>query len=224
MLMVNQLAGFNAGGGSSFALSYLGEAGDGTDLTAYTFASKTLGDAAADRKIIVGVVRDGGSARTVSTLTVGGVSASLLIAQAGGVNTVSAEMWWATVPTGTTGDIVVTFSGGASRCGINWWRLVGAGAAAYDTGSNTTAGATSLADTLNIPAGGGALAISDNKDNATTTWTNLTKRGTDLVIEGTSKMSGADASFAAAQTALAITANYSGSAEATIAMASFGPA
>lgn len=215
--------------------TYLGEAASASDLTEYPFNTKSIGAASANKRIVMAIQRDGGSARTVASVTVHipdyatdptGTALAKAHAVAGiGANAVSEEIWWGAIPGGPTADFRVTFSGGAVRCGIKWGSLDGPAAMSVaDTGGAATGGASSLNDTINVAKGGAVWAGSGNNNNATTTWTNLTKHGTDLVTEGTSKASGADDEFAAAATGLSITATFSASSEGTFAMASFGPA
>jgi len=107
---------------ASINLSYLTSSYQDTALTTYTFSSLSLGSADSTRKIIVFISARNITARTVSSVTVAGVSAT---AVAGNVNSQDlVSSWIASVPTGTTGDVVVTMSGAATRCGVNIYRLV----------------------------------------------------------------------------------------------------
>lgn len=74
-----------------------------------TFSSVGLGTAHSSRFIIVGVQFDINAATTVSSVTVAGVSATKVTSSVSGA-WYGIEMWGASVPTGSTGDIVVTTS------------------------------------------------------------------------------------------------------------------
>ena len=91
-----------AGGGGGVSLTYSGGQSSSSKPT-YTFTEVPLGDAATDRVVIVGIsTRDG----DVGSVTVGGVSAT--IAGQVSANSDRACMAVAAVPTGITGDVVVT--------------------------------------------------------------------------------------------------------------------
>lgn len=118
---------------------YRGHAESTSDLTTYTFAAQPIGDAAADRRVHVGV---GGSQsiRTISSVTIGGVTATQNI-QHSGDQASTAAIYTANVPTGTTADVVVVWSGGQQRCGIGIWSSTGLTSDAAidaDTGINGT--------------------------------------------------------------------------------------
>ena len=117
-------------------LGYVGqETGQGRDTT-YTITSATLGTASSTRKIIVGVTRYRNDSALTPTVTVAGVTATLVTGSAGNYNSV--YLYIADVPTGTSGNIVVTNAvehyGGVS---IGWW-------AAYDLQSSVAISSNSV--------------------------------------------------------------------------------
>lgn len=207
--------------GGKATIAYASTAVSTSDLTTYTFSGQGIGTAAANRKVVVATsaLSAGGAPRTVASLTVGGVAATLVKqVNAASGNYPSLEIWQAVVPTGTTGDIVVTWDNGAVRCGIGVWAVYGAKSAAHDTGSST---ASPLADAaFVVPTNGVGLAAAMSGSSATYTWTNMTERY-DGTVEGGMTHSGADTSTAGTQ---AITATLSASGEQLMALASWGPA
>lgn len=176
---------------------------DAADLTTYTFSARAIGTAAASRKVVVGVVGDGSTA-TVSTLTVGGVSATLVQRLQNGVETT--ELWQAAVSTGATADIVVTWSVGQLRMAIGVWAVYDAASAAYAT-------ATSIANppstTINVPAGGVLIGVSNVQETGSWLWTNLTERYDQVITAENNTNSGASDAFATEQLARSITATQS---------------
>lgn len=219
MLMVNQLIGFGAGGAGVATITGTAHAVSASDLTEYTFAGQAIGTAAGNRKVVV-CVGAGASNRTISTLTVGGVSASLVKRQQSTNNT--AEIWQAAVPTGTTADIVITFSGANNQVGIGVFAVYGAQSAAHDTGAST---ANPMTDNLDIPAFGVAVGVGYSSGTAarTYTWTNLTEYSDD-VTEGAASATTAAEAFSTVQTGLTITCTPAGSnVEYAMALASWGP-
>lgn len=222
MLMTAYQLGFG-GGVSPVTIAFVANTEDLTNATVYTFSGASLGTEASNRKIVVSVTSLT-SADTVSTLTVGGNSASVVIATStSGTNEMIAELWQLALAAGTTGDIVVTMTGaGAAHCGIGVWAVYGAAAAAFDTG---TSAADPLVDTLNIPGGGVAIGIAASEAvNATFAWTNLTE-DFDNLLDSNASESAANDVFNSTKTGLSITANPTGNTLAlALSLASWGPA
>lgn len=164
------------------------------NLVTYTFSNQSLGVAASDRKIIVGVAGDGGTAAVIS-VTVAGVSATNVVAAFN--STGHSEIWIADVPTGATGDVVVTFgSGGKARCGIGVYRAIGSQSAANATASST---ADPMSASLSIPSNGIAVGAGQNSNGGSFSWTNLTERY-DQTVEGDAAHTGASIDNLTAQT------------------------
>lgn len=151
----------------------------GTDATqtTYTFAAQNLGAAAADRHIIVGVNARllAATAGSIASVTVGGVAATSVVQHSndsGSSNRNTSALFIAAVPTGTTGDVVVTVSREALRCGIALYRATDINTTAVSTGS----GAGSPSGTFTSPDGTFAVALSSVASGGTTwTWTGLTE-------------------------------------------------
>jgi hypothetical protein len=140
-------------------LTYLGDDTSTSNLTTYTFSTKAFGAARSDRTIIAvaGQAAAGASPIAFSSATIGGVAATLIKDYAPNqTNDYGTAIFGALVPTGTTGDIVVTWSAGAARCPIIWFSVFGLlSFTATDFYNNTT---TSPSDTLTVSPGGIILA------------------------------------------------------------------
>ena len=102
-------------------LAFTASAVNSGSQSSYTFSSQAIGTASSDRVVVVGVSA-GNSPADVSSMTIGGVGAAHAVSQ---TNSTETEIWYATVPTGTTASVVVNFSGGKGRCGIGVWALTG---------------------------------------------------------------------------------------------------
>ena len=76
-----------------------------------TFSNVPLGEEHSSRYIVVGVGCEVGNIATATAVTVGGISATKL-ADSGSDAWFSLSMWGASVPSGTTGTVVVTKNGG----------------------------------------------------------------------------------------------------------------
>lgn len=196
---------------------------DDVGRTIYTFTAQALGTVKSNRKILV-PVNGFAQTRTVSTLTVAGISASLVV-RASGANETS-EIWLASVPTGTTGDVVVTWSGAQDACGIGIIAAYDMSSTATDTGTSTATATAS--DTLNIPQNGLAIGMTclRSDTNRTFVWTGITELYDEIVENNSLTQTGAMLTFAAAQTGLAITCapSAAGLRNPVMVLASWGPA
>lgn len=203
------------------AFSYLQTTQDTGDKTTYTFSSQNLGTAASDRVIIVGIAaRKAGAATTISSVTVGGVTASIPVSYSNSDgNSNISGIAVAEVPTGTTGDIVVTFGAGMVRAVITAWRATSL--ASTTPHDSLTDGSTDPTGTIDIPAGGFAVATALSNSVGTTTWTGLTEHS-DATLESFVTVSDASDEFVSTQTGRTITADFTGSGSTpTMSVASF---
>jgi hypothetical protein len=102
--------------------AYVGRVSDSVDRTTYTFTGAGLGTADPTRVVVLCIYKGSNNFTQVSSVTCGGVSCTLV------PNTNEDDygdviMAYVSLPTGTTGDIVVTFSGGAVRCSVDIYNL-----------------------------------------------------------------------------------------------------
>ncbi len=129
--------------------AWIGATNSTTNTTNYTFSSASLGTAHAARYIIVGVVTVATSARTISSATIGGVSATLNYNPS---STNAGRLICAAVPSGATGDIVINHSGACTSCAIGVWAAYDlTSATAHDTGAVSIAG-DNVTISLDVPA------------------------------------------------------------------------
>jgi hypothetical protein len=182
------------------SVSHLGSSTNGSTSTAYTFSSSSLGAAASNRTIVIAV--GGGRAtagtRTVSTLTVGGSSATFIARKNSGAGNVL-EFWSIAVASGTSADIVVTFSASMVTAGISWWRVLDAGNP-ISTDGNTASGWTTQAVTTIGQTGDVAFyAIYDEGNADAYAWSDATERSEHIDILSTRSFTSADYTFDAAE-------------------------
>ncbi len=173
-------------------LTYQTHAEDAANLTTYTFSSQAIGTAKYDRRVIVGVSWN--SSQTISSATIGGVSADIIVQHNSGANRCGIII--AAVPTGTTADVVITFSGGLSRCGIGVWSATGLSSnTAVDSDWATAVSNVSTSVTIDTVADGFTVAIACGfiSAGATCSWANVTERY-DTSMDTSGIHSGADAS------------------------------
>ena len=205
------------------ALSFLQSNTDAVDRTVYTFSGESLGAADADRRIIVAVHSRGiGTTRVISSATIGGQSATIVAQNTNTTsNSTTTAFLIATVATGTTGDIVITYDAEMLGCGIGVYRVTDI------TSSTPDDTAVSSADdptqsTLDVVAGGFAIACAYvGADDGSYAWTGLSTEDYDTTIEVGRHISAASETFASAQTDLTITADFTGTAQQSVSSGSF---
>lgn len=232
MFVLTHLAGFGAGGSSApVGLTYVTTATNTTDTNVYTFAGASIGTAETGRIVIV-AVSSGGAAttRTLTGVTIGGNAATQVVNNAHDTGTSAnvTAIFALQVDAGTTADIVATFSGNMNRCAISVYRLTGAtGVAANDTASaGGTADSDGISDTINVPAGGGAVSVGVmNGTGPTIDLTGLATADVEATIENANNAyASAHEEFATAQSGLTLTLTSGAvSVNSSLAAASWGP-
>lgn len=192
---------------------------DTTDLTTYTFTAEPLGAADSARYIIVTIGSRGAAARTINSVTIGGVTATVITQPQNSPHTVGIAI--AAVPTGTTGDIVIVFSGAEQRCGISTYRAIGINPTPTDTKTSTAA---NPAATLNVPANGIAIGVAMTLQTGAPvcTWTGLTE-DVDETIESIT-VSTASLETVSALPTLSVIADFTAGTLPVGAFVSWGPA
>ena len=138
-------------------ISLTDSSADTNDASVFTFSSQALGAAASDRYIVVGAGwRRVSTSPTLTSITVGGVSCTIPAGAKLDGTVSGCALGIAAVPTGTTGDVVVTLSHSCTTSSIGVWAL-------YNVLSDTPVGTAENTDTvtnLSVPSlstsGGGA--------------------------------------------------------------------
>jgi hypothetical protein len=148
--------------------------------TTKTFTAQGIGTAKTTRYVVVGVTGTGVSGFSISTLTVQGISATKAVETVGATRGF-ASIWIVAVPTGTTGDVVITWSGTVVRAGIGVWAVYDiASATPTATNSGSVASGSGASNSVNVSANGVNISIAyDNGDNTQPpipTWTGVTQR------------------------------------------------
>ncbi len=175
--------------------TYVSTNSSAANASSYTFSAQAIGVAAANRRVIVGIATRDITALPTS-VTVGGTSLTLDIDE---TNTPVASIWSGVITTGTTANIVLTYSSAQTYAGIGVWTVYGKSAAA--TAESTANTATPTA-TITTVAGDFCVAMLAYRCTVTTPgmgWTTATERfdgpgdgavrmfaGADRVASGTS--------------------------------------
>jgi hypothetical protein len=224
MLQVNQLIGFGAGGLPPASIGIVTAFETSADNTVYTFPGVSFGAAAPNRYIAIAAgSRSGNDSGVITGITIGGVAGTQIAnignTAGGGSGVSNAAIFLAHVPTGTTGDVVVTHASGAVRCAIAIYRAIGISPVPTDTGTSISSDPST---TLDIAQGGVALAITHNDaSGAAATWTGLTE-DRDFDVEADT-FSSASAAFAAPQNGLTVQCTWVPDGVNAFAAASFPP-
>tara|TARA_R110000850_G_scaffold153664_2_gene277080 strand:+ start:16944 stop:20639 length:3696 start_codon:yes stop_codon:yes gene_type:complete len=206
--------------GTAASVTFTGTDSSTSDASSYTFSSQPFSTADSTRQIVVATEGPHNGGSSVSSMTIGGVSASL-IKRAGSVTNYPVELWAADVPTGTSGDIVVTWSVTASRCTIGIWAIYNAGGPVDTIAANGSA----PSGTIQVPEDGivigtAADGFTGGAGTSTWTWTNLTENF-DINVETAHTHTGASTTSGTAQ-AIIVTATPSHPDEPVMAVASWG--
>lgn len=209
--------------GGSATATYIGGTGSAADSNTYTFSTFAIGPALAGRKIAVAVSgrESGGGGVTLDSATIGGVSATINVQVTNSGNLQAIII--ASVPTGTTADIVVNFSSTMGNADIDVYYVTGVGSnTATDTGTSTANVGTY---DLDVVAGGIAIAMMKNDNGShTATWAGVGESYDDADA-ATNDISGGCRSFLATQTNLTVSCTWSGTPTRPVfAVASFAPA
>ena len=204
-------------------VTFQGSFGNASDLTTYTFPSCDFGPAAADRYICVFAFNRSGSSRTFVSATIGGIAASVVVANVNN-GTNNAVLIIAKVPTGTTGQtIAVTWSGACVRCGIALWRLNGITATAFDTTSSVASPPSTA--TLDGEVDGVLVVGAFTTNNTTCSPTGYTEDFDAVISDSTdATYSGGSASVPAGFTNRTITTTFGSHSNPIMVAASFSPA
>lgn len=157
----------------SAVVTYIGAVQDTNNLTSYTFTNVNIGTASNDRIVVVGIGSVSVSAGSVSSVTIGGNTATINTQASGGQTCVVSLL----VTSGTTATIVVNYTAGRGNCTIYVWTITKAksiAAKSADSQSNTT---SNPSITLNGEAGavGCAVTFVSNTGTSSFTWAGMTE-------------------------------------------------
>jgi hypothetical protein len=208
--------------------SFAGVTGSTSETTGFTFSGHAIGTAATGRLVVVGFGNSGGGGGTagISSMTVAGVTATKIVEITAADNTTSG-IWTAPVDSGTTGDIVISYSRTTNGTYVGVWAIYDANTTASDSSGDIDDGGIIYTTTLDIPANGVAMACSmDGKGGSapTHTWAGLTENF-DLNYKGNQAGSGAHKTFDTIQSNLTISSTPNATThQGSMVCASWGPA
>lgn len=206
MLDSNHLIGFGILAASPATVAQVGSASSGANQSSYTFNTVALGGAFVGRELVVGVVGFDAGDESITSVEID--SNGMTQRAQTPANETVAGLFQRAQPTGTTGNITVTFSGGVQGCGIVVFAL-GTLESATPTDTDSALDANPMTDLLNVLANGVAIAISGAQGSSSAAWAGLNETH-DEVVESGIVMTAAAKAFDAAQTNLSIGPTFSG--------------
>lgn len=207
--------------------SFQSASSDTTETTYYSFGGVSIGSAASNRQVIVGIKGTTSSAYgsaqggSVVNVTIGGVSATQVIANYSsdsGSPVETAEIWWADVPTGTTATITVGWNGTMARMGLGTWTAYGL-SAINSTDSRTKA--ANLSGVVDVPSGAVVIGVLGANSGSAVTWGGLTE-DYDAAIVGNDWQSGASSNFSSEIINYSVSASAGLFQNSVLVVASFG--
>lgn len=151
------------------SLTYITSGGSTSDLTTYTFSGISFGNENPTREIFFAFNWSSTTARTVSSVTIGGVTATLTTNYSAATS--GCRIAFARVPTGTTGDVVVTMSAQCIRLAYGLYRVVNRTNRGQNENDSFGDGVSSQSSPLTnssvtVPAKGFAIGVAGvNVDN-----------------------------------------------------------
>ena len=161
----------------SVAITFLGtdfySMGAPGTLNPINFDSKPLGISTPDRISVALVAID--ARPTASAVSINGVAATKALTNNNG-GAFHAEIWFASTPTGTTGDWIITTSNASGSVALGMYAITGAVPAPSDTDGGGGTGLNNISISgLTIPTNGCAILVGANGDQTVgVTWTNAT--------------------------------------------------
>jgi hypothetical protein len=186
-----------------------------TDATTYTFTSQNIGTAFSGRVVVVGISAFSSPASVFSSVTIGGVTATLLSEGFAGSTAAQAAIYALRVDTGTTADIVVNFTATKSNCGIAIWTLENATGFSTQTFQTvTTFTGASVTNTFPVVTANDAIIVMARIRSAnvgTYTLTGVTENFESVVETGVSAQLGGFTDISADATNYDVTIASSGS-------------
>ena len=113
-----------SGGGGATTLTYLDfDSRDNVNASSITFSGMAFGADDANRTVLIVVHAFDNSYSVPSSVTIGGVSATVLVSYEGGGSRAYASIW-AAQPSGTSGAVVINGNGSIDSYGASTWSLI----------------------------------------------------------------------------------------------------
>lgn len=195
---------------------------DTTNGTSFSWASQGTGPTTVSHKVVVICMATGPSVGSVTGCTIGGVSASSVVAV--GTAEAATRVYELDGVTSTSATIAFTTNGTSARAGFIAYAIYDGAAASTDSYAVTISSTPNPGtyDTV-CPAGGVIIAATHKGSSSTVAWAGVTEDVEATDAEGQT-YGGASDAFATEQIALTVSATTTGTSSGGFAVASWGPA
>jgi len=159
----------NAGGPRAFEVIYGSQQDVTSPSSPTTFTSLDFGDENSERSIVIAIAsRDA----RVTGVTIGGITATQMYEGIEDTGYVIPEFWVASVPTGTSGNVVVSYTDTPDWMSISSYICYSLDTTPYDTASDSNA---TPSVTIDVPSNGAILAVGTCANPYdSSTWTGVT--------------------------------------------------
>lgn len=220
MLILNHLSGFGGASKSSATVTYIGGSGSTADSTSYTYSSVSIGTASSDRLVVV--VGSGygaaSAALTLSSVTLDGVAMTVAVKyDSAGTGHPASVIAYKAVPSGTTADIVFTYSPTAGNHYHGVYTITGWSSLVPTTKSDTS---NPFEAPLSLPRGGAVIGVANANSSSSTnhTWPSFMTENLDANQESIHSMGWASYNSRTRETAN-VTCTFASGGSALIAAA-----
>lgn len=196
----------------------------GSSHSGGNYNGMSIGAADSSRKIIAVVGWGSASDQTISSMTIGGVSATVVVNADTATSSGGLAIAIADVPTGTTADVAITFSGTVARSGVSLYRVINLTSSTIHASTTDTAATSGeVTGSLNVPANGFCIAGAVTVDGTAWTWSAGPTENYDVDIGSVSNgFSSALGEYVSAQTPLTVTATCGTGSRSALVAASWG--
>lgn len=167
------------------SLDYIGAVSNTTGATTYTFTAANIGTATSDRVIVVGVMLNSSTNRTVSSVTLGGNAMTSIVGTNSASNT---ALFRISVASGTTADIVVTGSGASNGCYVVVYSLTGWGTVTTYNSNSATGSSATISTTIDTASGGAVIGIQNRFNTGSVTTSGFTTQNVNTTFDGTQRI------------------------------------
>jgi len=167
------------------SLDYIGAVSNTTGATTYTFTAANIGTATSDRVIVVGVMLNSSTNRTVSSVTLGGNAMTSIVGTNSASNT---ALFRISVASGTTADIVVTGSGASNGCYVVIYSLTGWGTVTTYNSNSATGSSATISTTIDTASGGAVIGIQNRFNTGSVTTSGFTTQNVNTTFDGTQRI------------------------------------
>jgi len=182
-------------------LTFLQSAANTAGQTSYTFSSQNLGVATNDRVIIVCAFGSAASSFTLNSITLGGTAMTSVVST--GSTVAPTSIYRITSTSGTSANVVVTFSGSSTRCAIAMYSLTGFGTVTNHDTASTLASTATLSNTIDTAYNGVIIGIGNQFRTGGSTissYAGFTSKDVDSVPDTDSRLFVGSSNFTTAAT------------------------